>query len=236
MRSRQIHSGLTVNAIAGCHVVLLGFDISAQGRRGLRGFAVRRNDPTEDETYWMKGTKTFKSVEPSPGAGEQFSSLIHPFQSFQWADYSAKPDRDYTYAVVPMYGHPGALRQGDPVSVEVHTEPVEATDHTVLFNRGSVATQEYARRFQNKRPSEVGVAAYKWLSRGLEQGILDFISRAKDETWGLKGAFYEFQWPSVLDALGEARRRKVDVKIVFDDIESGGPHQADEDAIQEARI
>ena len=68
--------------------------------------------------------KTFKSVEPSPGVGEQFSSLVHPFQTFQWADYSAKPDRDYTYEVVPMYGDPGALRQGNAVSVDVHTEPV----------------------------------------------------------------------------------------------------------------
>ena len=79
---------------------------------------MRRTDPTEGETYWMKGMKTFKSVEPSPGAGEQFSSLVHPFQTFQWADYSAKPDRDYTYEVVPMYGDPGALRQGDAVNVE----------------------------------------------------------------------------------------------------------------------
>ena len=236
MRSRQSNSGLTLNVVAGCHVVLLGIDIDTPGRRGLRGFAVRRTDPTEGETYWMKGMKTFKSVEPSPGAGEQFSSLIHPFQTFQWADYSAKPGRDYSYEVVPMYGDPGALRQGNSVSVDVHTEPVEGADHTVVFNRGAVATQEYARRFLNQRPSIVGPAAYQWLSRGLVEGIIDFIARAKDDTWGLKGAFYEFQWPAVLDALGKARRRKVDVKVVFDDIESGSPHQANEDAIQQVRI
>lgn len=236
MRDRRVSSGLTVNAVAGCHVVLLGFDIDPQRRRGLRGFAVRRTDPTEGETFWMKGMKTFKSVVPSPGAGEQFSSLVHPFQSFQWADYSAKPDRDYTYEVVPMYGDPAALRQGDPVSVTVHTEPVEATEHTVLFNRGAVATQEYARRFQNKKPSVIGPAAYAWLSRGLEEGILDFIARAKDKNWALHGAFYEFQWPTVLDALAEARRRDVDVKIVFDDIDGSGPHVLNEQAIQKARI
>jgi phosphatidylserine/phosphatidylglycerophosphate/cardiolipin synthase-like enzyme len=236
MRVRQVRSGLTANAVAGCHVVLLGFDADPRRRHGLRGFAVRRTDPTEGETYWMKGTKTFRSVEPSPGAGEQFSSLIHPFQTFQWADYSAKPDRDYTYEVVPMYGDPGSLRQGDPVEVTVHTEPVEAVDHTVLFNRGSVATQEYARRFQNKKPSDIGAAAYRWLSRGLLEGILGFIGRAKDETWGLKGAFYEFQWLEVLDALGAARRRKAEVEIVFDDIDGGGPHEENETAIEEARI
>lgn len=236
MRDRQVRSGLTVNAVAGCHVVLLGFDVDAQRRRGLQGFAVRRTDAAEGETYWMKGTKTFRSVEPSPGAGEQFSSLLHPFQTFQWSDYSAKPDRDYTYEIVPMYGEPGSLRQGDSVKVTVHTEPVEGVDHTVLFNRGSVATQEYARRFQNKKPSEIGVAAYRWLSRGLLEGMLDFIGRAKDESWGLKGAFYEFQWPEVLQALGEAKRRKAEVEVVFDDIEGSGPYQENEDAIQAARL
>ena len=203
---------------------------------GLRGFAVRRTDPTEGETYWMKGLKTFKSAEPSPGVGEQFSSLVHPFQTFQWADYSAKPDRDYNYEIVPMYGNPGTLQQSNSISVDIHTEPVEAAEHTVLFNRGAVATQKYARRFQNKKPSTVGPAAYKWLSRGLQEGLLNFIARAKDETWSLKGAFYEFQWLAVLDTLGEAQRRKVDIKVIFDDIKSGSPYQLNEDAIQAAQI
>ncbi|WP_199699202.1 hypothetical protein [Oleomonas cavernae] len=148
--------GITINAVAGCHVVLLGFNITQAKRAGLRGFAIRRTDPTEQEVYWMKGVKTFRSVEAHPAAGEQFSSLHHPFQSFQWADYSAKPDRDYSYEIVPMYGEPGTLTKGKSVTVTVHTEPVEAVDHSVFFNRGSVATQEYARRFQNKWPGIAG--------------------------------------------------------------------------------
>lgn len=181
MRKRKTSAGLTVNAVAGCHVVMLGLDIAEAGREGLRGFAIRRTDQLELETYWMKGTKTFKSVKPFPTAGEQFSSLFHPFQSFQWADYSAKPDRDYSYEIVPMYGAPGALTRGKLVSVEVHTEPVTGVDHSLLFNRGAVATQEYARRFQNKWPSKVGPAAYEWLSRGLLESVLGFIARAEGE-------------------------------------------------------
>jgi phosphatidylserine/phosphatidylglycerophosphate/cardiolipin synthase-like enzyme len=237
MRVRETQSSLTVNAVAGCHVVLMGLDIAPARRRGLRGFAIRRTDPTEGETYWMKGAKTFRSVEPHPGAGEQFSSLHHPFQSFQWADYSVKPDRDYAYDIVPMYGRPGALTPGDGVNVAIHTEPVEGSDHTVLFNRGSVATQEYARRFQNQWPSKVGEGAYDWLSRGLLEGVLGFIRRAKDGNWGLKGAFYELQWPAVLEALRDARRRGADVKVVFDAIEGdSGPKAKNETAIGNARI
>jgi len=70
-----------------------------------------------------------------------------------------------------------------------------------------VATQEYARRYQNRPPAEVGQAAYDWLSRGLIEGIVGFIQRAKNAQFGLRGAFYEFQWPTVLNELRAAKRR-----------------------------
>jgi hypothetical protein len=101
MRKRVTQSGVTVNAIAGSRVVTLGLDISAAKRKGLRGFGISRTDRAEQETYWMRGMKTFESIESHPAPGEQFSSQIYPFQSFQWADYSAKPDRDYSYEVLP---------------------------------------------------------------------------------------------------------------------------------------
>ncbi|MCD2172102.1 phospholipase D-like domain-containing protein [Rhizobium sp. C4] len=237
MRTRKTDNGITVNAVAGTYVVLLGWTIEERLRPGLRGFAVKRTDPVEQETYWMKGAKTFKSVNPYPAPGEQFSSLQHPFQSFQWADYSAKPDRPYTYELVPMYGDPNALEAHPSVSVDVHTESTHGSDHSVFFNRGSPATQEYARRFQNKKPSVAGPGAYQWLSRGLEESILAFIRRAEGKGWSLRGAFYEFQWKSVLEELGAARDRGVSVKIVFDDIESAtGPWTDNETAIKAAKL
>jgi hypothetical protein len=111
MRKRKGSNGLTVNAVAGSYVVVLGLNITDAMRDGLRGFAIQRTDHTEDETYWMSGTKVFESVEPHPASGGQYSSRVHPFQSFQWADYSAKPGYSYTYKVVAMYGDPGALGQ-----------------------------------------------------------------------------------------------------------------------------
>ena len=154
--------------------------------KGPPWLAIQRKDLVENETYWMSGTKVFASVEPHPAPGGQYSSLHHPFQSFQWADYSAKPGYRYSYSIVAMYGDPAALQPGASVSVTVTTEPIEGQLHTVHFNRGSVATQEYARRFQNRPPSELGPAAYEWLSRGLLEGIVGFIRRAKGASFGLK--------------------------------------------------
>ena len=236
MRVRTVAGGLTVNAVAGSYVVVLGLNINDADRAGLRGFAIQREDRTEGETFWLKGMKTFQSVEPHPAAGEQFSSLVHPFQTFQWADYSAKPGYTYVYTVVAMTGKPGALKQGAAVSVTVATESI-TDDHTIHFNRGAAASQEYARRFMNKPPSEVGQGAYDWLSRGLVEGIVAFIERAKGKGWGLRGAFYEFQWPLVLNALHAAKARGASVEIVFDDIENEtGPQGANEDAIKLAQL
>jgi hypothetical protein len=97
MRKRQTSNGLTVNAVAGCYVVILGLTITDNMRQGLRGFAIKRTDQSKDESYWMSGTKVFESLEPHPAPGGRFSSLNHPFQSFQWSDYSAKPGTGYTY-------------------------------------------------------------------------------------------------------------------------------------------
>jgi phosphatidylserine/phosphatidylglycerophosphate/cardiolipin synthase-like enzyme len=236
MRIRTVASGVTVNAVAGSYVVVLGLNIDDADRAGLRGFAIQREDKKEEETIWMKGTKTFQSVEPHPAAGEQFSSLVHPFQTFQWADYTAKPGYTYVYTVVAMRGKPGALTQGASVSVTVTTENI-TDDHTIHFNRGAAASQEYARRFLNRPPSEVGQGAYDWLSRGLVEGIIAFIERAKGKGYGLKGAFYEFQWPLVLNALHDAKARGAAVEIVFDDIDNEtGPHGDNEDAISLAHI
>ena len=236
MRVRTVAGGLTVNAVAGSYVVVLGLNIDAADRAGLRGFAIRREDKAVGETFWMKGMKTFQRVEPHPAPGSQFSSLIHPFQSFQWADYSAKPGFTYVYTVVAMTGTPGALTPGASVSVTVTTESISG-DHTIHFNRGAAASQEYARRFLNRPPSEVGPAAYDWLSRGLVEGIVAFIKRATGKGFGLKGAFYEFQWPIVLKALHDAKARGAAVEIVFDDIDNEtGPHGDNEDAIKLAQI
>jgi len=54
MRKRLSDERITVNAVAGSYVVLLGWTIEGAKRAGLRGFAIRRMDFTEGETYWME--------------------------------------------------------------------------------------------------------------------------------------------------------------------------------------
>ena len=76
--------------------------------------------------------------------------------------------------------------------------------HSVFFNRGAIASQEYARRFLNKSPEVVGEAAYHWLSRGLFEAFQSFVGRANGPHFGLYGAVYEFQWPEALKAIKAA--------------------------------
>jgi phosphatidylserine/phosphatidylglycerophosphate/cardiolipin synthase-like enzyme len=239
MRTTHQESGMLVQAVAGTHVVILGWDlIDPQGRKGLLGFAIQRDDQTEGESYWLRGMKTFASSAPLAPGGDA-STHEQPLQSFQWGDYSAKPAHRYRYRIVPLYGEPGALQDGDAISVTVHTESEDPkAPHNVYFNRGAVASQEYARRFHNAKPSDIGPAAYTWLSRGLQEALLAFIGEARDDSYGLRVAMYEFQWPEVLQALKAARERKVDVQIIFDAVENAAmaPVSANRAAIQASHI
>lgn len=208
-----------MNAIAGTHVVFLGLDMQAQFRKNFRGFAIKRKDHQDGEITWARGLKTFEGTEPHPASGESFSTKDHPWQGFQWADYSAKPEHRYTYTIVAMYGEPGNLEAKRALSVDVTTESELGGVHSVYFNRGSVATQEYARRFLNRPPNVAGPGAYEWLSRGLVEALIDFIGEAKRGD-SLHGAIYEFQWPDVLKAFKEAKKRGAKVTVIFDDVEA----------------
>lgn len=236
MRKRRVYSGVTVNAIAGTHVVTLGLDISAAARPGCLGFAILREDHSEEERYWMRGSKTFPSTDPGLAPGGSVASRLHPFQTFQWADYSAKPGHEYTYTVVPLYDSPKQLREGKRVSVRVTTEVETGPTHSIFFNRGAIASQEYARVFQNKPPNAFpNGAAYRWLSRGLLEALLGFVGRATDGTFALHGAIYEFQWNAVLAALAGAAARGVSIEVIYDGI-TGGPVTLNKKAIEDAGI
>lgn len=236
MRTRKQGSGLTVRAIAGTDTVMLAMDMDNTTRKGCLGFAIRRTDYTEDETYWMRGAKVFAATGTNVAAGGNASSRKHPFQAFQWCDYTAKPEHEYSYKVIPLYGTPDELAEGDGLSVKVKTEPNNDGQHGIYFNRGVCSSQAYARRFDNKTPSEVGPAAYDWLSRGLLEGMLAFIARAQDSSYELHGAIYEFQNPEALKALKDARRRKAKVRIVFDAIGKKGPKAKNLAAIADAKL
>jgi hypothetical protein len=249
VRSRTRANGVTVNAVAGTRVVFLGLDLSEAKRAGCLGFAIQRHDAATDETKWLRGMKTFAETDPGKAPHVLVSTFEHPVQGFWWADYEVVPGRRYTYKVVPRYGSPAALRSGRSASVEVMTEPELSGKHAVFFNRGAVASQEYARDFDDVLPrnlrGEIQVAAYRYLSHGLYEALLAFLDRAEDSRWSLHAAVYDFNWVPVLQALGEAARRGAKVSIVYDAIDrrdrSGrsvgrGPLRKSLAAIREAGI
>jgi hypothetical protein len=236
------HHGLTGNAVAGTHVVFFGLNLAPGARPGFRGFAFRRIDLTEEDALWLRGTKTFEKTEPHPAKGQTFSTRKHPIQSFQWADYSVKPDHEYSYTIVALYDDPAHLKPKHSVTVKVSTEKETGPVHSAFFNRGSVATQEYARKFLNERPSKAGQGAYDWLSRGLLEALTAFLDRA-GPGWEVHGAIYEFQWPAALAAVKRAKERGAAVRVLFDDIEDYdkagkplGPWKKNREAIKNAGI
>ncbi|MFG1922047.1 phospholipase D-like domain-containing protein [Cryptosporangium sp. NPDC048952] len=210
MRAQAKADGLTVRAVAGNNVVLLGFDLPAPSTAGLLGFGIERTDHTEGERYWLRNDLAFRN---SRGR----TTDVSPVQTFRWGDYTAKPDHHYTYRVVAWVGTPGKLIPLAEAAVEIRTEGYLTGNHSVYFNRGIAASQQYAARFGNKAPADIPRReAYTWLSRGLEEALLAFIGQAADASWELQGALYEFRHQPVLDALRIAADAGARVRLVVD--------------------
>lgn len=238
MRQHAKSGPLSVRAIAGAYVVLLGIDMEEAATDGLLGFAIQRTEHRRrrpDQTTWLEGLKVFPGVPARPGL---VSTEQHPLQGFFWGDYTAHYGHDYTYRIVAMKGAPRALKPAESVTVRIATEREDAGTHAVYFNRGAAGSQAYARRFGNLAPDKVpGRRAFQWLSRGLFRAMLRFIGQANGPDWGLRVAAYEFQQGAVLKRLKQAADQGADVKIVYDDrANSSGPAPANETAIAEAGI
>jgi phosphatidylserine/phosphatidylglycerophosphate/cardiolipin synthase-like enzyme len=120
----------------------------------------------------------------------------------------------------------------------VRTEKELDQGHGVWFNRGAIASQAFAEKFQNKAPENPDDPAdreTKWLSRGLLEACLQFISQTPAGD-GLRVAAYEFTYKPVLDALKAALDLGVDVRIVHDDTTQNGRDGANEQAIAAAGL
>ena len=217
MRTSNSKGAVKALAVAGTQVVVLGWNMSAADikSKGVLGFGIQRVRKRDAEKIWMRGMKTFASVLADPGEGVQVSTREHPFQSFQWSDYSVSPGEAYAYRIVAMTGRPGDLKEGPSATLEVRTEDEVVGRHSVYFNRGAVASQEYARRFKNRAPDAVGQAAWDWLSRGLIEALEKFIGQA-GEGDEIHGAIFEFKHKRVHDALKAAKKRKAKVFIIYD--------------------
>lgn len=233
MRKRASKNGVSVHAIAGTEVVLLGLDAEKSAAKGLLGFSIYRKKGTGKETP-LGGGKIFKDVHSDKKIGSTKSDQA-PIQSFMWSDYSASPNTKYTYRVVPVYGKPDALKPGQSVSVIITTEATDDGTHGVFFNRGVAGSQAYARHFgEHRRLYKIPIGfrgkevwkefvkpedvpdrkAYKWLSRGLEEAMLDYIGQAQGEEYGLRAAIYELTHMPAIQAFVDAFESGADVQIV----------------------
>lgn len=208
MRVQGSSGPLRVQAIAGSHVVVLGFDHDRAAMEGVLGFGVERFDHTEGQHRWLDNRIRF------PQARRRWGSNWNPFQTFTWGDYRAKPGHVYTYRVHTMTGTPG--KELTPVStVELRVQTEKPGVHGVWFNRGVYASQAYAERFKNLHPRDVpNREAWRWLSRGLEEALLSFIGTADNDRWQLHAALYEFKYLPVLEAFRVAADTGVDVQLV----------------------
>lgn len=235
MRERAENDILRVRAIAGTYVVVLAWDFvdgQEERRDGLLGFAVQREQLEGNavvERYWMTGIKRFRDKDRGLPPGTPVSTAAHPFQGFQWADYTAETGRSYRYRVVPAYGAVKMieLNEDAAVTVEIATErefmldPTAADDqecHDVYFNRGAIGSQAYARRFGNLKPkaSSPGSPEMVWLSRGLFEALVRFIGLAEGHRFALRAALYEFHYQPVANAFAKSVEAGADVKIVYD--------------------
>lgn len=216
---RATQGPFSAAALVGSHTVILGWDVDpAFDRSNLLGFAVRRSvfDPDSEglvELNWLRGQKRFKAV--SDDLGVEITSDKAPFQRFRWSDYTVKPDASYLYEIYPVTGAPGALVRGDPIALAIRPAPYNQDGLGVYSNRGVTAAFAYLQRFENARPAEVpDGAAYRWLSRGLKESLLDFIGRAHPGD-GLHVAIYEFHDHDVATALKTALDQGVGVQILY---------------------
>ena len=203
-----------VKAYAGTNGVLLAFDLNKARKPGFLGFAIEQKEG-DKPWQWLLNSLTFPGkAHTIPKWGATPSNLA-PIQKFRWADYSIEPGTTCRYRVHLAYVGQQAL--GEALEIEVSTDDGKPKDHRVYFNRAVAASQSFGRKFsdldkllcENRDMSieDWPDAPRQWLENGLLDGILRFISRAKDGKWALDVAIYEYELDAIVDAVNDAHPR-----------------------------
>lgn len=241
MRIKAAAGDLSFQAVAGTHVVTIGWSLPEATADGLLGFAVHKTDHKVGNEGWLSGMKTFAQTDPGRPAGTLFSTREQPIQSFLWADYDAEPGRTYTYRLVALKGTPADLIDVAEATLTVTTEAPEGGANDVHFNCGIASSQQFARHFGNRPPDDMNPAdpAWFWLSRGLLEALRNFVDAAEAGD-KLRICAYEFHYLPFLRVLRNALDRGVDVKIIYDakgaDDEEVFPRDANRAAVAAAGL
>lgn len=225
MRRKKTSSSLELYAVSGTNTVVLSLDLKTKPS-GLLGFAFERVETTSQKRIWLYGQKFFGSVIPiakkdlGKVKGQKYPTHLHPVQGFLWKDFTVEPDTEYTYIVTAFKGTPKNLQVFLKETITIASEPHVKGTHGIFFNRGVSGSQSYAEQFGNQRPDSMvdkveQARAYRWLSRGLYEGLIAFIESATPGQ-SLRGACYEFHHPGTLAALKSAKQKGVDVNVVYD--------------------
>jgi phosphatidylserine/phosphatidylglycerophosphate/cardiolipin synthase-like enzyme len=218
---------------------LLGFAIS----RKRHGQPEKPNSPLE--AMDTDGFKFLNGMLPFPGqahnAGDPIPTSKSPIQKFRWSDYAVRPETTYTYRVRPVYGKPNQLELHDPLEVTVITGTwdmatvlTKRDQHHVLFNRAAGASQAFSREFvednkkinaalEKNKAKPVGKRkvpdpspeALAWLSRGVKEGIVNFLGQAKDSSFAVDVAIYQYELADIVDAVNQALSRGVKVRLIY---------------------
>ena len=105
MRAYNKTGPLSVHAIAGAYVVLLGIDMEEAASEGVLGFGIERIEHGHGNSRsWLQALKVFPDV---PVEERMVSTEHHPIQGFFWGDFTTRYGHEYTYRVVAMRGEPG---------------------------------------------------------------------------------------------------------------------------------
>jgi phosphatidylserine/phosphatidylglycerophosphate/cardiolipin synthase-like enzyme len=220
------------SAIAGTRAVMIALDCKEDGRKGLLGFAFRRSKGNGKPEF-LRSLKVFEAVEPKPDPekGNYFTDKF-PIQSFLWSDYTADPGTTYRFEVIPVFGTPTApeLREASKLTLAVTTEKEDDGKHGIWFNRGAIASQAYARKFQNHKPTKEEMDDPKdehtvWLSRHLLEACLEFIGTTK-KSEALRACVYEFTYAPVIKAFKQKIDDGFDVRLIVHDDKKGNNRAA----------
>ena len=231
MRAHTQGSKLELRAVSGTHVVTLAWDFVGPRpakSRNLLGFMVERSELKNGqviENYALRGIKRFRFKDQGLPPGTPVPTSEHPVQTFQWGDYTAKPQTKYRFRLTPVFGAPKNLVRDATLAVEVEIVTEAERDprttgvrHDIFFNRGAAGSQAYARRFPDTKPDETKPLSEQmaWLSRGLFEALTGFIKRANGPQFKLRAMLYEFQYAPVGEAFKAAHLAGAGVDVRYE--------------------